>query len=402
MVTVREHYEVFPYPARDPAEERQRLITGSPSHPLEMDHILWGGQRDWNRPLRILVAGGGTGDGLIQLAQTLTDAGRAHDITYLDLSTASRAVAEARAQMRGLGNITFHTASLLEAAEYGRFDYIDCCGVLHHLPDPPAGFSALRAALAPGGGLGFMVYAPYGRSGVYPLQEAFAALFQGLPPGERLIRARQIVADLPEGHPFRANRNLGDHLTSEAGFYDLLLHGQDRAYDVPQLLEVLAETGWQLAGFATPALYDLSRLTEVPEGMDPVTRMTLAEKLRGTIRVHTGYAVAQDNPAAEASPATRTLVPHLRGAPAARLAQLVAQGHAIPVTLGGRPEPVTLPRAAAPLLAAIDGRRSLARIAQASGRDPIAFGTLWASVHAALEPCGLLVYSGLLTSDPAS
>ena len=30
MVTVREHYEVFPYPARDPAEERHRLITGSP------------------------------------------------------------------------------------------------------------------------------------------------------------------------------------------------------------------------------------------------------------------------------------------------------------------------------------------------------------------------------------
>ena len=402
MVTVREHYEVFPYPARDPAEERHRLITGSPSHPLEMDHILWGGQRDWNRPLRILVAGGGTGDGLIQLAQTLTDAGRAYDITYLDLSTASRAVAEARAQMRGLGNITFHTASLLEAAEYGRFDYIDCCGVLHHLPDPPAGFRALRAALAPGGGLGFMVYAPYGRSGVYPLQEAFAALFQGLPPGERLIRARQIVADLPEGHPFRANRNLSDHLTSEAGFYDLLLHAQDRAYDVPQLLEVLAETGWQLAGFATPALYDLSRLTEVPEGMDPVTRMTLAEKLRGTIRVHTGYAVAQGSPAAKASPATRALVPHLRGAPAARLAQLVAQGHAIPVTLGGRPEPVTLPRAAAPLLAAIDGRRSLGQIAQASGRDPIAFGTLWASVHAALEPCGLLVYSALLTAAAVS
>ena len=63
MVTVKEQYEAFPYPERDPAEERTRLITGSPSHPVELDHYVFAGKRDWRQPLRVLVAGGGTGDG---------------------------------------------------------------------------------------------------------------------------------------------------------------------------------------------------------------------------------------------------------------------------------------------------------------------------------------------------
>src|SRR6056297_2647844 len=73
---VRAQYEAYPYPARDPAEEKKRLITGSPSHVLEVDHFVFEGARDWSKPLRVLVAGGGTGDALIQLAQQMQDAGR--------------------------------------------------------------------------------------------------------------------------------------------------------------------------------------------------------------------------------------------------------------------------------------------------------------------------------------
>jgi hypothetical protein len=134
MSRVTEQYEAYPYPERDPAEEGKRLITGSPSHPLEIDHYLFGGQRDWSQPLRALVAGGGTGDALIQLAQVLTSAGKPYEITYLDLSTASRQVAEARAAARNLKGITFLTKSLLEAPALGPFDYIDCCGVCTTCP----------------------------------------------------------------------------------------------------------------------------------------------------------------------------------------------------------------------------------------------------------------------------
>ena len=53
----------------------------------------------------------------------------------------------ARGKRRGLGNIRFLTGSLLDVAELapGPYDYIDCCGVLHHLPDPTAGMRARQA-----------------------------------------------------------------------------------------------------------------------------------------------------------------------------------------------------------------------------------------------------------------
>ncbi len=52
-----------------------------------------------------------------------------------------------------------------------RFDQIVCTGVLHHLADPTPGSRALRDVLEPDGAMHLMVYAPYGRTGVYMLQE---------------------------------------------------------------------------------------------------------------------------------------------------------------------------------------------------------------------------------------
>ncbi len=397
MDQVKDQYEAYPYPERDPRDEATRLIQGSPSHPLEIDHFVFGGQRDWSKPLRALIAGGGTGDGLIQLAAVLHQAGKPYEITYVDLSRASRKIAEARAKKRGLENIRFLTGSLMDAPDLGEFDYIDCCGVLHHLPDPGAGFKALHDALAPGGGLGFMVYAPYGRSGVYPLQEAFGALFGGLPPKERLKAARKLMRDLPEGHPFKGNPNLGDHHDSDAGFYDLLLHSQDRAFTVSELMETLTGAGLELSGFTMPALYDLARLTPVPEGLDATAAMAVAEKLRGTIKTHVGYAVAagkgHEGPARGRN---RALVPHLKGVQAQALAQAVAQGQSPAMSFDGLSGHLKLARQAAPLIAAINGRRSLAEIAALTKSDPITMGTLWGPLEAELAGWGLLLYSGIL------
>ncbi len=396
MSDVKAQYEAYPYPERDPKDEKTRLISGSPSHPLEIDHFIFGGQRDWSRPLRVLFAGGGTGDGLIQLAQLMTQAGKACDITYVDLSRASRKVAEERAKMRGLTSIQFETGSLLDAASYGEFDYVDCCGVLHHLPDPAEGLAALRAALAPGGGLGFMVYAPYGRSGVYPLQEAFGALFEGLSPQDRLTRAKSVMTALPAGHPFKGNPNLGDHHDSDAGFYDLLLHSQDRAFDVPDLLDVLDYTGWRLNGFTMPALYDLGRIADVPDGMKLNQQMAVAEKLRGTIKTHVGYAVPLDAAHGLAKGSNRALVPHLKGVDPRALAQAAAQGQTPKLSFAGVEAQLQLPKAAAPLLAAINGRRSLADVARDTNTDPIQFGAIWSKIERDLADWGMLLYSGIL------
>jgi len=400
MSSVSEQYEAYPYPERDPADEAKRLITGSPSHPLEIDHFVFGGKRDWSQPLRALVAGGGTGDALIQMAAVLSAAGRPCEITYLDLSRAARRIAEARAAARGLRGIRFVSGSLLDAPELGRFDYIDCCGVLHHLPEPQAGFDALAAALTPQGGLGLMVYAPYGRSGVYPLQEAFKALSQGMAPRARLKVAKAIFARVPEGHPFRRNLHLGDHEQGDAGFYDLLLHARDRPFLIGEVLVALAAAGLTYAGSPQAWAYDLEALLpegiKIPEGLDAGARMGIAEKLRGTIKTHVLYAVRAGRELHLPSAADPAAVPHLKGASGAALARQVAAKGALKVTMGTESLLLDVPKGAARLLAQIDGKRSLGEIRAAAGLDPLAFGALWHPVHCGLCAAGVMLYSRLL------
>ena len=187
-----EQYEAFPYPRRDPRDEAKRLIVGSPGHLREIDYWVFGARRPVTRPLHALIAGGGTGDATIMLAQQMARAERPGGVTWLDRSAAALKIAHARAETRGLTNIKWEQRSLLDlpGSGLGPFDYIDCCGVLHHLPDPAAGLRALLSVLAPGGGLGLMVYAPHGRTGVYMLQDTLRLLA----PAEEPASARLDVA----------------------------------------------------------------------------------------------------------------------------------------------------------------------------------------------------------------
>lgn len=398
MSRIEDQYDAYPYPERDPADEKKRLIVGSPSHPVEIDHFVFGGKRDWTKPFRALVAGGGTGDALMQMAQVLTNAGRPYEITYLDLSRSARKIAEERARVRGLSGIRFETGSLLNAEAYGPFDYIDCCGVLHHLPHPQEGFNALARALSPGGGIGLMVYAPYGRSGVYPLQEAFDRLLPGSPK-ERLKAARQIFGRLPEGHPFKRNPNLGDHEQGDAGFYDLLLHSQDRPYSIRELHDTLAEAGLEVTGSPQAYAYDPTPLLPDPGllvGIDPLTRMEIAEKLRGTIKTHVLYAAPKGKAEGRVAQPLPAAIPHFKGGNAAKVAQAVAKKGVLPLALEGEKAEVPVSGAVVGLLRHVDGRRSLAEIAAAERLDQLGFAALWNGFSRDLANYGLLYYSTLL------
>jgi SAM-dependent methyltransferase len=365
-------YEAYPYPERDPRDERRRLVVGSPSHLREIDHWVFGATRPADRPLHALVAGGGTGDGTIMLAAQLAAAQRPGTVTYLDRSAAALAVARARAEARGLTNITFHAGSLLDlpAMGLGPFDYIDCCGVLHHLPEPAAGLRALLAVLAPGGGLGLMVYAPHGRTGVYMLQDALRSLAPpAQPPAQRLDIARRVMRTLPESAWLRFNRNFADHLTGgDAGLYDLLLNPRDRAYDVPAFAALLADAGLSVAAWMEPMRYDPASYTTDPKlralaaGLDPVARAALAENLCGNIANHVVYCRRASETLTPADPFSADAVPVARETPAADLAGAILPDGVLPFLFSGLRVPVPLPKLAAAILRLIDGTRSVGAI----------------------------------------
>src|SRR5271169_2333976 len=108
----------------------------------------------------ILVAGCGT-------SQAARYALREPDarITAIDVSETSLSHTRQLQQKYGLDNLALHQLSLLDIQEVGQtFDQIVCTGVLHHLPDPELGLSALRNVLKPRGAMQIMVYASYGRT----------------------------------------------------------------------------------------------------------------------------------------------------------------------------------------------------------------------------------------------
>lgn len=403
MDPVKRHYETYPYPERNAADEAKRLIIGSPTHPLEIDHFLFGGARDWSAPFRVLIAGGGTGDALIMLAQLLRDAGCPAQITYMDMSEASRAIAEARAKARGLDDIRFITGDLLTAPELGPFDYIDCCGVLHHLTDPQAGFDALSAALDPAGGMGIMVYAPYGRTGVYPLQEAFRSLLGDDDQARQVKLAKQVVGQLPAANWFTKNSLVGDHKVSDAGFYDLLLHSRDRPFDVTALDGALVKAGLARVSFLEPERYNparyLPRTADFDEriaALDAPERAALAERLAGSMKVHVVYVAKAARAANAMAKPTPDAVPHLAGVAPRPLARQIAKKGRFNCEAGEVTYRVEIPKSAARIIAMLDGHRPLDGIAEALRMDWLGFSTLFAPVHAQLTGFNLLRYSKTL------
>ena len=399
---VRAQYEAYPYPVRDPADEARRLITGSPGHIDEVNHYVFGGRRDFAKPFRALVAGGGTGDATIMLAQQLADAGCPAEVVYVDVSEASRAVAEVRAKVRGLDNVRFEHLSLLDlpASGLGPFDYIDCCGVLHHLEDPGEGLRALVQVLADDGGMGLMLYGELGRAGVYPMQEMMKTLAANEPAPARLDVTRRLLKQLPATNWLRRNPFLADHLAQgDAGLYDLFLHARDRAYRVPEIARLAAAAGLRIVTFIEPAFYDpasylgdpelLARLADRPW----IERRAFAELLAGNIRKHIFYAVKEANPVRPPDPDNPKAVPVLRDLDGTAFANGFKPGAAMTATLDGITFRRPLPPLTGAILRRIDGRRTLQEIhADIDGNSPSVpwetFGADFTALFSALNGLG--------------
>ncbi|MFP6744739.1 MAG: class I SAM-dependent methyltransferase [Alphaproteobacteria bacterium] len=393
---IRAQYEAYPYPERDPADEARRLITGSPSDPDEISHYVFGGRLDSTRRFRALVAGGGTGDGAIMLSQMLAWRDSPAEVVYLDLSEAALEIAQARAEARQLDNLRFVQGSLLDLAtlDLGAFDYIDCCGVLHHLPDPAAGLASLAGALAPGGGMGLMVYGKLGRIGVYHMQDMVLRLVGDGDDREGLGLVRRLLEDLPPSNWLRRNPYITDHQDGgDAGLFDLFLHSQDRAYRVSEIAAMTGAAGLEITGFLEPACYDPLNYLDDPElrtraaALPWIERCALAELLAGNLKRHVFYAVeAGRGEVALARPDSAEAVPLLRDTTGDEMAaQLGPGGGRMAATLSGVRIGYDISAAGVAILAHIDGKRSLGDLHALVAGDWAEFKASFDDLYSALN-----------------
>lgn len=167
LAEVQEHYQDYPYSFRDPDQEKEYLLATCGEFLGELNHFLYQGKENFNNNFRCLIAGSGTGDSTIYLAEQLKN--KNAEIIYLDFSKPSMEVAQKRAEVRGLKNIKWINDSILNIPnlKLGKFDYINCTGVLNHLANPDEDLKNLKDSLKPTGGMGLMVYAKYGHVPVF-------------------------------------------------------------------------------------------------------------------------------------------------------------------------------------------------------------------------------------------
>ncbi|MBN8543824.1 MAG: class I SAM-dependent methyltransferase [Alphaproteobacteria bacterium] len=321
---VREQYENYPYPPVNPQNEKHKFtmpVTEAFDH---LNHACFGGRRDFRKQFRSLVAGGGTGDSAIALAEQLRGTG--NEVVYIDMSEASMKVAQERAEIRGLTNIRWIRDSLLNIPKLGlgKFDYINCSGVLHHLSNPDEGLKVLSEALADDGAMSIMVYAQYGRMAVYQMQEMLRIVNEGEANLQTQVdNAKIILNSMPHTNWFIHSSQMirNEILGGDNAIYDLLLHTQDRAYTIPQLYEFLGKATLNLVELFSDdrvighRLYDASYYLTDPELIEKVShwpvkeQQELAELLHSKIEKHTFYATKQL--VTPPSPNDLAMVPHL-------------------------------------------------------------------------------------------
>ncbi len=245
---VSDFYETHPYPppvddleayrARwDDARRRTESAVFWPSEPYRDDRS-------------ILVAGCGT----VQAAHYAIRWPNAK-VVGIDVSAKSIAFTRDLKREYALDNLEVHQLPVERAVELDRtFEHVVSTGVLHHLRDPDAGLRALHAVLAPSGALNVMVYAPYGRAGVYMIQDYCRRIGVGTTDADIDDLAANLQA-LPTDHPLvpllRNSADFGD----KAALADALLHPQDRAYSVPQFLDYLNRGGFTFGRWIRQAPY---------------------------------------------------------------------------------------------------------------------------------------------------
>jgi SAM-dependent methyltransferase len=374
---IRAFYERRPYPAPLATLEKRLEHYRDPPRRRAHSLLLWPLEKP--RPDRtILVAGCGTS----QAARHALMEPEAR-VTAIDVSETSLRHTRDLQEKHDIRNLQLHRLAIERIGELGEtFDQIVCTGVLHHLSDPDAGLRSLRDVLTRDGAMQIMVYAPYGRAGIYMMQDYCRLL--GIGVGDDDLRdLGQTVQALPSDHPIAGVVKRAKDFARPDALADALLNPQDRAYSVPQVFDWLERCGLAFGRWyeQAPYLPQCGAIEDAPHGarltaLGPSDQHAAVELLRGTMDRHS-FIAYRDDREREAQPilfegdAWRSFVPVRLPwtltvkdrAPRGVAAALINPRHTYPDLA------LFIDAAEERLLDAIDGERSIAEILQGARSD---------------------------------
>ncbi len=239
---VKSQYEKNPYPRwRDgnPFKEKKFSINKA------INDEIYPNYRNLSlnkKQLKILVAGCGTGQQILQ-SQRYQNA----QVTGIDLSLSSLSYAQRKINELKIDNVQLIQMDILEVNLLEeKFDIILCSGVLHHMEDPLKGLKALLGILKPNGCLKLGLYSELARKDIVKARDYITTNnFEA--NNEDIKRFREDV--------FSSKIKQISNLSNWGDFYtmsecrDLCFHTQEHRFTIHELQETLQSNELEFLGF---------------------------------------------------------------------------------------------------------------------------------------------------------
>ncbi len=290
---VSEFYTSHPYPP--PVHNLERDVWRDENAHRAEYHLLWP-HKEFRADLDVLVAGCGTSE-----AAKYALNHPAARLVGIDVTPTSIEHTETLKRKYNLTNLKTQQLAVENVSDLDqRFDVIICTGVLHHLADPGLGLRALGSVLKPDGAMYVLVYAPYGRAGIYVLQEYCRTLGIGTSRQE-LAELFAVLKALPQHHPLFAAQGGSREFLDGDLLADALLNPRETSYTVPQLFDFIERNDLMFGRWYSQAPYlpqcgaiartpHAERLSALPERK----QYTAMEQWRGVMNNHSFVAYRND------------------------------------------------------------------------------------------------------------
>ena len=263
-LAVQKMYEENPYPRYQHADHTSSHFAKPPIEFISLETTIKNlpFTNELSSPKssrKILIAGCGTGNQIINASRY-----RNAQITAIDISKNSLAYAARKSQEYKMQNVQLKQLDILNTNQLQDvYDIIECSGVLHHMQDPAKGLAALNSKLKPGGFIKIGLYSELARQKVSAARELIQKLaIQSTPEGIRDFRKQIFNDDL---HELKSISILVNDFYSLSECRDLCFHVQEHQFTTKTLQKLLEAENLIFCGFMLPQSIKTAYQQRYPE-----------------------------------------------------------------------------------------------------------------------------------------
>jgi 2-polyprenyl-3-methyl-5-hydroxy-6-metoxy-1,4-benzoquinol methylase len=268
---VKAHYEKYVYPRIPLLASVERCDTYALN--LESLWARFNGERLAPEDGRILLAGCGS----FSPYPTAVANGSAR-ITALDLSKANLNRARLHTLLHLRLNLAFVEGDLLDAKAIlgeNRFHFIDCYGVLHHVPDVVPALQSIHSLLREGGISRIMVYSTGARRSIQAVRTAMRLLHV-----DEVKTIKRLYRQATGGSRFKDCIESNCEAGFDWGLADMFLHPYAKTYKIDELLDILDAARLEPILFVHPGAFsepaeEIERLRKLETANELVTNFIL-------------------------------------------------------------------------------------------------------------------------------